>query len=225
MVNNIKFTNIRVIMDDCMQHELLHDLTLEQTVGYVIKFNSILNIPQLYTEKEAIIEIKNYRGVLPCDLVSVVQVRDNFDGVCIPTISGTFFSPRSMERGFKTQGTVIYTTFKDGSVNIVYNAIPVDEEGYPMILDDERYKNAVELYIKQDRFTKYFDTGKLDARVLQNTKQEYAWAVGQLTAALKMPSISEWENISQAHSQIRQKVGEFKKGFETTGITDGFKKH
>jgi hypothetical protein len=29
MINNISYTNIRVILDECMQHELLQDLTLE----------------------------------------------------------------------------------------------------------------------------------------------------------------------------------------------------
>ena len=53
MSNNIRYTNIRVILDELTQHELLQDLTLEQVVGYVIKFNGIFNIPQLYTEKYA----------------------------------------------------------------------------------------------------------------------------------------------------------------------------
>jgi hypothetical protein len=36
-------------------------------------------------------------------------------------------------------------------------AVPIDDEGYPQILDNEKYKNALELYIKRDRFTKYFE--------------------------------------------------------------------
>jgi hypothetical protein len=51
MINNISYTNIREILDNCMQHELLQDLTLEQVVGYVMKFNGIFSIPQLYTKK------------------------------------------------------------------------------------------------------------------------------------------------------------------------------
>lgn len=225
MINNIQYTNIRVILDDLIQHELLQDITLEQVVGYTIKFNGIFNIPQLYTTKEADIQIKDYKGDLPCDLISVVQVMDMQDNVCIPTISGTFMNPNSMERGFKTQGMTIYTTFKEGDIKLSYRAIPVDDEGYPLILDNEKYKNALELYIKKDRFTKYFDSGKLNQGVLQNTQQEYAWAAGQLSEELKMPSYSEWENISNAHNQLLQKTGEFKKHFETTGITEPYKLH
>lgn len=225
MINNISYTNIRVILDNCMQHELLQDLTLEQVVGYTIKFNGIFNIPQLYQEHSVKIPIKNYRGKLPCDLISVIQVKDLQTNKALSTISGTFFNPNSFERAFKTQGSIIYTTFKEGEVELAYLAVPVDDEGYPLILDNEKYKNALELYIKRDRFTKYFDLGKLQQGVLQNTQQEYAWAAGQLEEELKMPSISEWENISNAHDQLLPKTDEFVRGFETTGFRENYKIH
>lgn len=225
MINNITYTNIRVILDDCMQHELLQDLTLEQVVGYVLKFNGIFNIPQMYTEKSTFIEIKDYRGKLPCDLVSIKQVRDTKDNLALKELDNTFFNPNTKDKAFKTQNMVIFTTFKDGKVEVVYKAIPVDGEGYPMIIDNEKYKNALELYIKKDRFTKYFDVGKLHQSVLQNTQQEYSWAAGQLESELKIPSMSQWENISQAHNKLIQKTGEFRKGFETLSTPEIYKTH
>lgn len=225
MINNIQYTNIRVILDNCLQNELLQDLTLEQVVGYIIKFNGILNIPQLYSEKSAIVKIKDYRGELPCDFISAIQVRDTRSNKALRAISSSFFNPKSMEFGFKTQGFVIFTTFNEGEVEISYNAIPVDEEGYPLVMDNEKYKNALELYIKKDKFTKYFESGKIAQNVLQNTQQEYAWAVGQLSNELKMPSMSEWENISNAHNQLLQKTNEFGMGFETMGNPEYYKTH
>lgn len=225
MINNIKFTNIREILDNCMQHELLQDLTLEQTVGYVIKFNSIFNVPQLYDTKYATIEIKEYKGELPCDLIAINQVKDSLNNLIIKEINGTFFNPHTIERAFKTQGQIIFTTFKEGQIEISYRAIPIDEEGYPLILDNEKYKNALELYIKKDRFTKQFDLGKLHHSILQNTQQDYAWAAGQLQSELKTPSMSEWESISNAHNTLLQRDDMFVKGFESLGEKEYFKKH
>lgn len=225
MINNISYTNIRVILDNLLQDELLQDLTLEQVVGHVIRFNGIFNIPQLYTEKDVHVDIEDYRGELPCDLISVKQVRDYATGAAIPEISGTFRTPYSLERAFKTQGRIIYTTFKKGKVEIVYRAIPVDEEGYPLILDNEKYKNALELYIKKEKFCKFFERGKIPQAVFQHIEQEYFWAAGQLSTELKMPSLSQWENISQAHNQLLMKGNEFRKGFETTGIPEYYRKH
>ena len=225
MINNITYTNIRVILDNCMQHELLQDLTLEQVVGYTVKFNGIFNMPQLYTEKSTFVEINDYRGKLPCDLVSIKQVRDTRDNLALKELDSTFFNPNTKDKAFKTQNMIIFTTFKEGKVEIVYRAVPVDEEGYPMIIDNEKYKNALELYIKKDRFTRYFDNGKLHQNILQNVQQEYAWAAGQLESELKMPSLSQWENISQAHNKLIQKTGEFRKGFETLSIPEIYKTH
>lgn len=225
MINNIKFTNIREILDNCMQHELLQDLTLEQTVGYVIKFNSIFNVPQLYNTKYATIKISEYRGELPCDLIAINQVKDSLSNLAIKEINGTFFNPNTIERAFKTQGQIVFTTFKEGEIEVSYRAIPVDEEGYPLILDNEKYKNALELYIKKDRFTKQFDLGKLHHSILQNTQQDYAWAAGQLQNELKTPSLSEWESISNAHNTLLQRDDMFVKGFESLGEKEYFKKH
>lgn len=225
MINNISYTNIRVILDNCLQNDLLQDLTLEQVVGYVIKFNGIFNIPQLYTQKSESVKIKDYRGALPMDLISINQVKDKSDGLALAETDNTFFNPDTKRKTFKTQGLFIFTTFKEGELEIIYNAIPVDEEGYPMILDNEKYKNALELYIKKDRFTRYFELGKLHQNILQNTAQEYAWAAGQLESELKMPSLSEWENISQAHNKLIQKTGEFRRGFETLSVPEIYKTH
>ena len=92
MINNINYTNIRVILDNCLQNELLQDLTLEQVVGYVIKFNGIFNIPQLYTQKTTTVNVQDYRGVLPEDLISIIQVRDTKNNIAIPELAGSFYS-------------------------------------------------------------------------------------------------------------------------------------
>lgn len=225
MINNINYTNIRVILDNCLQNELLQDLTLEQLVGYVIKFNGIYNIPQLYTQKTSTIKIEDYRGLLPQDLISVVQVRDIASNTALPELSSTFFSSNNVIKGFKTQGKCIFTNLKSGDLEIVYMAVPVDDEGYPQILDNEKYKNALELYIKRDRFTKYFEQGKLHQNILQNVQQEYSWAAGQLEEELKTPSMSEWENISQEHNKLIQRSGQFRKGFSNLGVPEIYKIH
>lgn len=225
MINNKSYTNIRVILDNCLQHELLQDLTLEQMVGYVVKFNGIYNMPQMYIDKCVTIPIKEYKGILPCDLVQVKQVKDKHTNQAIKEINGNFFNPNTIERAFKTQGQYIYTTFKEGCVEIAYRAIPIDEEGYPLILDNEKYKNTLELFIKKDKFTKYFDQGKLHQNILQNVQQEYAWAAGQLQSELKTPSMSEWESISNAHNTLLQRDDEFVRGFETLGEKEYYKKH
>lgn len=79
------------------------------------------------------------------------------------------------EMSFKTQGRIIYTSFPEGSIELSYKAIPVDEDGYPLLIDDENYLAALEAYIKVRVFTVKFDTGKITGPVLQNAQTDYAW--------------------------------------------------
>lgn len=224
MIQEVRYTNIRVVWEELLAHPLIaQELTLEQMVQYVIRFNGIFHMPKLYERKQACVDIVNGRGVLPCDLIAIEQVKDPHINACIRLSSATFMNPRSVEYAYTTRGQFIYPTFKTCSLEVAYKAIPIDDEGYPLLLDNEVYKNTLKLYIKKDLFTTFFERDKISIKVLQNTQQEYAWAAGQLEEELKMPSLAEMENISNAHNQLLMKPHEFKKGFETTGMEERYR--
>lgn len=44
---------------------------------------------------------------------------------------------------------MIYVSFPKGAVEIAYKAVKTDEDGYPMIVDNEVYIAALEAYIKK----------------------------------------------------------------------------
>jgi len=223
MVNEVKFTSVIPVWDKCLQHPLMQDITLEQILQYVSSFNGILNMPNLYTTKYEIMHIHEYRAVLPCDLVSIIQVKDCDTGKCIKYMSSNFMD--DTELVFKTQNSIIYTNVPECDLEIAYRAIPLDEEGYPMILDNERYINALYEYIKVKTFTTLFEVGKLNGNVLQNSQQEYAWAVGQLQEELNTPSLSEMQSISNAHNTLLMNNRQFEDGFNSLGSQQHFNIH
>lgn len=102
-------------------------------------------------------------------------------------------------------------------MEISYKAIPVDDDGYPMLIDNETYLNALEAYIKQKVFTIKFDTGKISAGVLQNAQQEYAWAAGELQNEMTTPSVSEMESITRMWNTMIKPVRQFDNGFRNLG--------
>ena len=129
------------------------------------------------------------------------------------------------EMSFKTQGRVIYTSFPEGVVELAYKAIPVDEEGYPLIIDDENYLAALEAYIKVKVFTVKFDTGKLAAPVLQNAQTDYAWLSAQLMDTMTVPSVSEMEAISRSLLTLIPNVRSFDSGFRDHGDREYLRRH
>ena len=69
----MKYTNIKIIMDRLTRNELLKDLPFETVIDNAIEFIKIVGAPPSFIEKTALVEIDNYRGVLPCDLYEVIQ--------------------------------------------------------------------------------------------------------------------------------------------------------
>lgn len=264
MIKEIQYTSIKRVLDNLMEHPLLRDLTMEQAIRYTIRFIGLHGYPKLYEDKIEEVPIHEFRGLLPCDLVSIIQVRDMETGVCMRAMTDTFtkglrnhkeprghreprkdllnnarlrpFKPieaayipparRIMEEpAFKTQGRVIFTNYPEGCVEVAYKSIPCDEDGFPLLIDNENYLAALEAFIKMQVFTIKFDTGKINGNVLQNAQQEYAWRAAELTEEFQQPSYSEMESLTRFMNTLIVPMRHFDHGFKGLGDREYLRKH
>lgn len=227
MIKEYTYISIKEVLSRILRHPLLQDLTLEQAVQYTLDFIGIFGLPKLYQDKEEVIHIEEFRGVLPCDLISINQVKECKSGVCMRSMTDNFM-PREhydknvgykvpQELTFKTQGQIVYTSFKTGDILISYKSIPVDKDGFPLLIDNPVFLKALEAYIKREAFTILFDMGKIAPAVLQNIQQSYAWLAGQLQSEFTIPSQSEMESISRMWNTLIQRTSEFNNGFSSLG--------
>lgn len=225
MWNNFQFVNIRTILNKILRHPLLQDLNLDSALQYTLEFIGCMGLPAMYTDELALIRIEDHRGLLPCNLIAVTQVRRKDSQICLRSMTDSFLEDDKSDMTFKIQNSVIFTSFKDGELELSYKAIPIDEEGFPMIPDNEVFLKALELYIKKEWFTILFDQQKISQAVLQNTQQEYAFKAGQCHNEFMMPSISEMESISNMMNQLIPRVNEFTRGFRNLGGKELIKLH
>lgn len=227
MIKEYQYVNIRRVLDELHKHPLLSDLTLEQVISYVVSFIGIFGMPKLYQDKEEVLHIEGFRTKLPCDLISINQIKECKTGACLRSMTDNFMPREHYDRSagykipqelsFKTQGQVLYVSFKTGDVSVSYKAIPVDKDGFPLLIDNPVFLKTLEAYIKREAFTILFDMGKIAPAVLQNTQQQYAWLAGQLQSEFTIPSQSEMESISRMWNTLIQKTGEFNNGFSSLG--------
>lgn len=253
MVREIRYTNIRRVLDSLTEHPMLSDLTLEQVVRHALRFISLHGYPKLYEDKQAVVDIHQWRGLLPCDLISIQQVRDCHSGICLRAMEDTFVKgmdppmpdsrpkpdhngeiwsqyipPMKMPDGelrFKTQERVIFTSFPEGQVEIAYKGIAVDEDGFPLLIDNENYLACLEAYIKKQVFTVKFDQGKIAVGVLQNAQTDYAWLSGQLQNEFTLPSQSEMESITRQLNTMIVQPRLFDRGFKDLGNREYIRNH
>lgn len=220
MVSEFNHVNIRIVLDRLLRHPLLRDIDLETAIQFVLDFIAVMGLPKTYIDKYCVLSIENFRSVLPCDCIAINQVRECKTGACLigmtDSFNGTHREDRSV-KSFKTQGCLIYTSFRTGQIEVSYKAIPTDDEGLPLLPDNAIFLKTLELYIKKEWFTILFDMGKISPAVLQNAQQEYAFKAGQCNNEFMIPSVSEMESITNMFNQLIPRVNEFNKGFRHLG--------
>ena len=193
-----QYLSIKKILDSCLRHPLMQDLSLETAVDYTIDFMRIVGLPRMFTEKVVRITIDKYRALLPCDYYQTIQVRIPGGHALVYSTDSFHMSNKGNSSTYKIQGNIIYTSIESGELELAYLAISTDADGYPLLPDNSSFTRALELYIKKQWFTILFDLGKITSAVLQNTQQEYAWAVGDCQSEFNRMSIDQMEAFSNS---------------------------
>ena len=193
-----QYINIKVVLDRILRHPLMQDLSLETAVDYTIDFMRIVGMPRMFTEKVVRITIDKYRALLPCDYYQTIQVRIPGGHALVYSTDSFHMNNKGNSSTYKIQGNIIYTSIESGELELAYLAISTDEDGYPLLPDNSSFTRALELYIKKQWFTILFDLGKITSAVLQNTQQEYAWAVGDCQSEFNRMSIDQMEAFSNS---------------------------
>ena len=221
-----KYISIKAVLDNILDHPMLRDVSFERAINHTINFMRILGCPRMFEEKASLVSISNWRGALPCDFNDIIQVRTHSScdrknyGVFRHTTDSFHMSDNkqdSFDLTYKIQGNVIFTSVKEGVIEIAYNAFAVDSDGYPLIPDNSSFISALELYIKKKHFNVLFDTGKINQTVWNQVCQDYAWAVGQAQSDLIRPTIDEMQSITNALNTLVPRVTQHSSGFITNG--------
>ena len=205
-MNEEHFITIKEIAEDIYSHKKMRDLPFERIIRDTVELMRIVKCPMLYEQKEVEIEIEKWRAALPCDFFKENQI--NFiisDSNCNRRVAvfkkntGTF-SPVGVKRGadltYEIRDRVIYTSIPYGRIEVSYQALKVDDDGFPMIVNNESYIRALKSYIKMKWYTDLFDDGDIKGEVLQNAKDEYYFNIAQAQMSFDIPDLAEMENIA-----------------------------
>lgn len=124
---------------------------------------------------------------------------------------------------YKIQGGFIFTSIKQGIIEISYQAILIDEEGFPLIPDNSKFTRALQAYIKKEWFTILFDMGKLQAAIYQNAQQEYAWAVGACESEFQKMSLDKAESFYNSWSTLIPRRNQHQRFYTYNGSKQNLK--
>lgn len=160
-----------------------------------------------YDAKEVTLKVENYKAKLPCDFIHMKRMLDmttypkgerNLDNHHLIDNEvdtneeqvARLLANSNTDHDFNIILDNIITSYKEGTLTCQYLAMPVDEEGFPYIPDNESYKEAFFWYVANRLAIR----GQLKNRELsiQYCDAQWQWYCGQARA----------EGNALTHSQL-----------------------
>jgi len=130
-----------------------------------------------FDKKIAKLAFKDKRALLPDDFINMIQVK-GLDGV------NTYSS-----------GGYINADISDKELDLEYEAISVDDEGYPTIASS--HEDAVSHYLMYKYKAKDYYNGKIPRYIYKDMKNEWGRLCGQARGNDNMPTKQQWNSISK----------------------------
>lgn len=120
---------------------------------------------------------------------------------------------------YKISNGCIKTSVENGILEIVYEAMPIDCDGYPLVPDYVEFKEAVYWYINMKYTYSGWRRGEIRDGVYQDTEKNWHWYCQQAANKAMIPDLGKLENIKRSYLSLRPRTEQFKKFYDTLNET------
>lgn len=243
---NGQTVSIKNVLWKVMRHPLAADLTYEEAAGFAIEAIRLLGAPLTFIDKvtNPPIKFSNYKLAVPEELiqlrgaryysdytdvtdtesrrlpVALRQATDLYHNTieCFDNTDEKLLSDNTKEFTFTLQSGVMKLSVPEGYVELSYKALPLDEDGYPLVPNEQKTLMAMEYYILYRFLEPLYDVGKITDKAFQRIDQKKCFYMGGAQNALKIGGIAHMETImntlnrliinDQAHENFYKNLGE-----------------
>ena len=220
-MNRERFVSLREIINrvHLLGGDIVDDVTEDDVITYTIELVGVVGIPPLFQHKVAELEIVKHRAQLPCDFVEEEGIKCCNNRTF--NASTDMYNVAESKTGvptYKIQGDFIVTSIESGFIKLAYTAIKTDDEGYPMIIDDQSFIRALVSYIVYKKvFTNYINGRLPNENIIERVEREYEANIAIAEQKLRMPTVDEFNNISRMMNSFIFKNNARKSGFKNLG--------
>jgi hypothetical protein len=242
-MNNGKYVKMDTVIEGVYRDYGFDNLDWIHCIEWIGECLDLIGAPLTYIEKatdgneklghKSPIIIEENRGKLPCDMHKLISSFYNNEGNWIPMRVNTdsthiaYFcnmsedAHRNSDITYKLNNNYIFTDFKEGEVMMVYMANPTDENGYPMIPDNVKYKKACQAYIAQRVLLKKRIQGKsVSGDVVMAIDQDCAWYTAAADSSSRIPTIDKMESWKNNFLKLIPDVNSHATAFRGDGVME-----
>ncbi len=220
-MNRERFISLKEIINRVylLGGDIVDDVTEDDVITYAIELIGVVGIPPLFEHKVVDLKIDKYRAELPCDFVEEKGVKCcNNNAFNASTDMYRIEESKTNIPTYKIQGNFIVTSIDKGYIRLAYTAIKTDNDGYPMIVDDQTFIRALVSYIVYKRvYTNYINGRLPNENIMERVERDYEFNIAQATQRLTQPTIDEFENIARMMNSFIFKHNARKSGFKNLG--------
>lgn len=215
MNNELVYTTFKEIIVRLYRNKLMENLDEQQIASYTMQFCRLMGSPFILDDTVIELPIINHIAPLPKGTFAVSRVyeinpdkpdkRDfKVDMSAEQDDQALFDYPqigitrRDIE--YKVDNNRIIFNVEKGHVRVYVSMLRLDDEGFPVIPNDENFLSALENYIKVQYYTILADIDGYNGGIqnaLNRAKQEYAWYAGKAQNSLAQLSPEKADMIAR----------------------------
>lgn len=207
---------------------IVEDVDITDVIEWAGECIELIGVPDSYSNKTFNIEIKEGRGILPCNIMYIRQVIFSDNGkTCAMRYNSSNFHRYvenkcndyavNSELTYILNDDCIFTSFSDGEVIISADVFAIDEKGFPLIPDNIKFIKAVEYYIREKIDYKLWRVGKIQKDVYEKTVQDQLWYLGAAQSSGVMPNADRLESIKNNWIRLIPKINQHQDYFSSFG--------
>jgi len=213
MIKGKGYTSVHEIIERVFDMYDTEDVSFSLLIRHISDAISLLGAVKLFDKQICQIKVENYKGKLPDNIYSIIQFRyyDSKKDAYYPMVQATdsFFRSSGMNNyenlKYELSYGHIHTKFEEGTLELAFNGYAVDDEGYPLIPNDETLKMALEAYVLERIGRKLTLINKLDMQKYNLLQQERHFYMGAAESVATMPTPDEMESIARMMTSLIEK--------------------
>lgn len=233
---NGKNISLGSILWKIMKHPLATELSYEDAAEFALEYIKLVGAPVVFENIiSQPIKIVDYKCLIPNNLLNIKGVKyleDCIDtegerGVALTQSSNIYHNIPSIHPDFtyKSQSGVIITSQPKGYIMISYEAISVDDEGYPLIPDQEEFKLGLEYYILHRYIEPLWIIGKITDKSFNYIESKRHFYLASASNKLQLPGVDEMETIMNGLNRILHYNGGHSTFFKNYGNKENINKY
>jgi hypothetical protein len=202
------------------------DLNVELSESSIIEWiGEALSMIGSYAQNKevsTVLTVANHTVVLPCDFIYPKDITHNGKALSWSTKSAAnnykcdtcnAIPTCCTDYNFYISDGCLNTSLESGDLCIVYQAIPVDEDGFPLVPDNVYFDKALKAYVTYMLDKIQFRRGLIPEVVFRMSEKDWYFYVNSARGSAYMPDAAQMDRLQKVWVRLIPKPHEFSNNF------------